>query len=455
MMEENMIGVVRERAGMGTNPDHFYTNMSESMNCMLKRCTGFKAHDLRPFIEKVFELVGDQENLLKKAVIRNDRWRFREEYKHLEVDLNKWFHWSEDVQKRHMKKVYQSELGSCELSRNISVHVDEATKLSYSLSVDYKELLNSSVITMSTLQDMWQKATHLAFTPGLVTVVPGQPNSNNRIVASMTNGPPHYVTKKSEGQFVCTGVCPRFTANKICQHTVAAAENCKQLSQFCAWWKMHHTGPNIDSLAVVGLPKGVAGQKGGKSKRGRNRAKSSGAQASNVSDHVKSVAVSPNANSPSQLLQPYSPYNYAGNHTYYGTSWPTCHDPQANTPVRSNPNVMPVPFSPAGTKQFFLKMLTKSIKICAGCRLGYDNSTSMPSPPYNICIAHEESRVISPATGKSFSTATTVHYHANPQCIWLRYPSFVCQELQVPSDVSTKLQEEHKIYLYHYFGIAI
>jgi hypothetical protein len=35
------------------------------------------------------------------------------------------------------------------------------------------------------------------------------------------------------------------------------------------WWKTHcRGGPDIDSLAVAGLPKG-AGQKGGKAKRGR------------------------------------------------------------------------------------------------------------------------------------------------------------------------------------------
>ena len=36
-------GVIREKAGMGSNPDPFYTNMCESMNCTLKRCSGFTA----------------------------------------------------------------------------------------------------------------------------------------------------------------------------------------------------------------------------------------------------------------------------------------------------------------------------------------------------------------------------------------------------------------------------
>ena len=91
--------------------------------------------------------------------------------------------------------------------------------------------------------------------------MPGQANTDNRMVGSLTGGQPHYVTRKSGEQFVFGGICPRFTANKICQHTIAATEKCGKLSHFCDWWKSHFAGPDIDSLAVVGLPKGVAGQR--------------------------------------------------------------------------------------------------------------------------------------------------------------------------------------------------
>ena len=97
MMTKCMIRDVRERAGMGRNPDHFYTNICESMNSTLKKRTDFKPHDIRPFVDKVFELVQAQESLLRKAVIRCDRWRFREEYRHLEVDQDKWFTMGEKV----------------------------------------------------------------------------------------------------------------------------------------------------------------------------------------------------------------------------------------------------------------------------------------------------------------------------------------------------------------------
>ena len=41
-----MLKDVRIKAGMGQDPDHFYTNMSESMSKTLKERTDFKAQDL-------------------------------------------------------------------------------------------------------------------------------------------------------------------------------------------------------------------------------------------------------------------------------------------------------------------------------------------------------------------------------------------------------------------------
>jgi hypothetical protein len=105
-------------------------------------------------------------------------------------------------------------------------------------------------------------------------------------------------------------------------------------------------------------------------------------------------------------------------------------------------------YSPAGTQPYLLKMLTKNIKVCAGCRLGYNNTV----PPYDMCIVHEETR---PVPGKSFNTKTNVHYHANPQCIWYKDPSFAPADLQVPMAVLGQLLEEHKAYLYQYFGLTL
>ena len=92
----------------------------------------------------MYDFVQSQESLLRKAVIRTDRWHFREEYKYLEVDSEKWFGMSEKAQKIHLKKVYSEPLG-------MKVHEELLEELTVEeqpeenpLSVDYKSLIDTA-----------------------------------------------------------------------------------------------------------------------------------------------------------------------------------------------------------------------------------------------------------------------------------------------------------------------
>ena len=245
-----MLPDIRKKAGLGREPDHYYTNMSESLNNVLKCRTEYKEQEFRSFVEKMYDFVQSQESLLRKAVIRTDRWRFREEYKYLEVDSDKWFGMSEKAQKIHLKKVYSEPLGMKvheELPEELTV---EEQPEENPLSVDYKSLIDTARIPTGT--------------------------SSHRMVASEHNEP-HHVVSKPSNQFTCSGICPRFSTYKICQHIVAAAETACKLVKFCEWWKKQSNSPDIESLAMLGLPKGVAGQKGSvpkRSRRGRTRSSS-------------------------------------------------------------------------------------------------------------------------------------------------------------------------------------
>jgi hypothetical protein len=64
----------------------------------------FKSQDVRPFVDKVYELVESQELRLRKAAFRNDRWHLRPEYQHLKIDQNKWFNMTERSQKNQLQK---------------------------------------------------------------------------------------------------------------------------------------------------------------------------------------------------------------------------------------------------------------------------------------------------------------------------------------------------------------
>ena len=88
---------------------------------------------------------------------------------------------------------------------------------------------------------------------------------------SYSSKSPHYVSSRSCGQYVCDSTCIQWNSAKICSHTLAVAETNGELKQFLQWYTTSGVSPNITTFAMEGLPKGRAGQKGGRSKRKRMR----------------------------------------------------------------------------------------------------------------------------------------------------------------------------------------
>ena len=65
-----MIRSVRERAGLsvGDTVPQFYTNASESLNCMLKDKVHHSKSGLNAFVDHMVEFVKQQDNELKRYV---------------------------------------------------------------------------------------------------------------------------------------------------------------------------------------------------------------------------------------------------------------------------------------------------------------------------------------------------------------------------------------------------
>ena len=63
-----MLRPVREEAGLGSPPEHFYTNSSECINNVLKVKVNYKRSELSQFVDKVHELVEEQDLELHLAV---------------------------------------------------------------------------------------------------------------------------------------------------------------------------------------------------------------------------------------------------------------------------------------------------------------------------------------------------------------------------------------------------
>ena len=140
-------------------------------------------------------------------------------------------------------------------------------------------ILESCVIDIGILDSIWEKAAQLAHTEGFVTPIPGEFGEKEKMVASSSSMQPHMVTvgRKNNNVFVCDCHCPRYTAYKLCPHTIAVAEINGCLKEFIKEIKKSKSCANMSKLAYHGL-QGGAGEKGGKPKPKRRR------YSSNVSD---------------------------------------------------------------------------------------------------------------------------------------------------------------------------
>lgn len=177
-------------------------------------------------------------------------------------------------------------------------------------------------------------------------------------------------------------------------------------------------------MVYHGLSTG-AGEKGGRTKLQRKRSSTP-----SLSSLPTKQRITPQDPSSSQSLPPIQ------SKTYTDTP-PVTHPTVHHTPLapRGPSTSIPVLASPK-TQPFSLKLLTPSIKICAGCRLGYDPR----APPYDICITHPETRqMLNQATGCMMTVGTNAHYRVGSDYIKPRFHNFDPSHLIIPTALRNKL----------------
>ena len=124
-------------------------------------------------------------------------------------------------------------------------------------------------LTLTTLQQMWEKAEELLSTHNAITPAPGS-DSRAKMVMSYSSSMPHLVQRSSNGQYRCDEKCIGWISSKICSHSIAVAEVNGDLCSFLQWYNTSGTEPNITALAMSSLPSG-RGRKGGVPKRKRTQ----------------------------------------------------------------------------------------------------------------------------------------------------------------------------------------
>ena len=105
MIRDTMLRCVREECGLGCPPDIFTTNASESVNAVLKRKVDYKQNELPVFIDKLKELVQEQQCEVERAVIDRSKYRFKEQYRFLEIPESKWFMINTEQRRSHLSQV--------------------------------------------------------------------------------------------------------------------------------------------------------------------------------------------------------------------------------------------------------------------------------------------------------------------------------------------------------------
>ena len=166
-----------------------------------------------------------------------------------------------------------------------------------------------------------------------------------------------------------------------------------------------------------------------------------------------SVAVAPRKRKRKEALQTRIPMDKVQN-TPPPSSFPP---PPISPPNYAYPN-----FASSSPSKYFcyqsppfkvpyqLTFIKGNISICFGCRIRYPKS---PLPPRDLCIKHQEWREFLPKGAQTPKRQfSNVYYHCLPQCIRLRNPDFLPNELDITA-VEDELQPEHKSHLVNCFGL--
>lgn len=457
---------VREKAGLGSPPELFTTNASESLNSVIKSKVDYEKSELIRFIDKMKCLVDDQQKEVERAVCCRGKYRFRSQYRFLEVDEQRWFNMTPESRLKHLAKVHKQELkATCTYTEDCEVasasassmfcHLSESRQ---SLSVQLDSLAGRVKTPLVVLEGIWKKATEIVNDPLKISPAPGC-SPHARMVESKTGKRPHLVTSGKGGKFMCDADCPNYKSFGICSHVVSTAEVNHMLSSFIGYHKKQNPVPNISALAKAGMPTG-RGRKGGEPARKRKK---------------MSVPESRVPFNPTSQDSPQSGFPSAG------IPFDTSNTPSSPPPLRpstqpplsasvpfariNNVNTQGVsgnvfvsqavsqagPAAPSQMRPFKLHFIRGNISRCAGCKGLY---TKPALPPHDLCVQHEEWRQITfPNSLTPNSVFSNVYYHASVSCIQVNWPTFLPQYLTIPPDVSAALLPQHKSLLTAAFGI--
>ena len=289
------------------------------------------------------------------------------------------------------------------------------------LSVAISDFSGSDITPVEVLKAIWRKAYELLHEPNSVLHAPGQ-GDNTRMVKSYSGSRPHLVSRKKNGQYACDSMCPNWRSLGICAHSVAAAEDNKELQLFVQWYLKAKKVPNLTKLATTEMPAG-RGRKGSKAppkKKSKVQPDSrvpfsivagvqdkesnctSGSSSMNLFDLPEESQAASSTSVGTKLSQSFNSFNTEtatlsignaesslspGNLIMNATNV-NIHPSEIAMPVAPPPLIhCTTPTTSSDTSPLTLTFITGNIRVCRGCRQKY---LKPAPPPLNLCVKHQE-----------------------------------------------------------------
>ena len=229
IIQDSMLCSIREECGLGSPPTTFTTNACETANSMLKNQANYKRSEMFEFLQKLKQLISEQEREIERALIGRGKYELRPQYLSFHVQEVKWFMMSVPQREQHLKKFSNASVTditpSSDLGQSTSLTSEclgRDLSCATSLAVDIHDVANSVRIPLNSLEGIWKKAAELLKTEGAIVPAPGV-GDNAKFVLSYSGRKPHLVVPKKGGSFACDQDCPNWCALSICAHSVAVA----------------------------------------------------------------------------------------------------------------------------------------------------------------------------------------------------------------------------------------
>lgn len=213
---------------------------------------------------------------MERAIIRRGKYRFKDDYLHLEVSEDKWFGMNQAQRQAHFKKVA--------LAKVIVEPIACTSAIPQTLSMDIDEVALKVNLPLPCLSGIWQKAESLHNSTVNIVPAPGHP-SDARMVASQSGQRPHLVlpvAKAKGGSYKCDSDCLNYKSLGLCSHVVAVANLNGSLPQLISVFCKTKKRPDFTKLAVHGMPSG-RGKKGTQAPRRRKKAEPVSERAQRIS----------------------------------------------------------------------------------------------------------------------------------------------------------------------------